>query len=56
MRLGSVNDAEDIKSHPFFNYIDWHKLYNKDYTAPYIPLINSPIDSRNFDPVIIFML
>lgn len=30
-RLGVDNDGEEIKAHPFFNGIDWNKIYNKEY-------------------------
>lgn len=36
-RLGSENDAEDIKKHPFFSKIDWEKVYNKQHSPPYKP-------------------
>ena len=33
-RLGSKNDIEDIKNHPYFNDIDWDKIYNRKYKPP----------------------
>jgi protein-serine/threonine kinase len=48
--LCSVNDratAEDIKRHPFFKGINWNTI--QDAKAPYIPRIDSPTDTRNFD-------
>jgi hypothetical protein len=28
-RLGAIKGAEEIKSHPWFNGIDWNDVYNK---------------------------
>jgi serine/threonine protein kinase len=37
-RLGSLgSDADDIKSHPFFDGLDWNKLYNKEIEPPFKP-------------------
>lgn len=47
-RLGSINDAEDLKSHPFFKSIDWDKLRNKQYIAPIKPLLKSRDDVSQF--------
>jgi len=33
-RLGSKNDIEEIKSHPYFDDIDWEKVYNREYIPP----------------------
>lgn len=35
-RLGSANDVEDIKSHPYFHMIDWDKVYKREYIPPKI--------------------
>lgn len=37
-RLGVHNDGQDIRDHPWFECIDWHKIYHKEYTV----LPNSP--------------
>jgi serine/threonine protein kinase len=48
-RLGSsANDFEDIKSHVFFNEIDWKKLVEKQIEPPFIPIINSDADTSYF--------
>jgi serine/threonine protein kinase len=48
-RLGS-NGAHEVKSHPFFDNINWDALYYKEIRPPFNPLQNQdPEDSRNFE-------
>lgn len=46
-RLGAINDAEDIKKHPWFKGVDWVKVYNKEINPPLFHLkkiqIGSPL-------------
>jgi serum/glucocorticoid-regulated kinase 2 len=49
-RLG-VNGAEEIKRHPFFDKIDWHRLAQKKIQPPFKPSVRSPVDVSNFDTV-----
>jgi len=44
-----LQDIELIKSHPFFNTIEWDKLYRKELTPPFIPNVSSPDDVGNID-------
>ena len=36
-RLGSNGDELEVKDSPFWNGIDWEKIYQKEYQAPWIP-------------------
>ena len=33
-RLGS-NDFNELKAHPFFNYVNWTNVLNKNYLPPF---------------------
>ena len=45
-RLG-INGVEELKSHPFFENIDWETI--RDAKAPYIPELNAEDDCKRFD-------
>ncbi|OWR43930.1 serine/threonine-protein kinase Warts [Danaus plexippus] len=47
-RLGK--DANEVKNHPFLKSIDFEKGLRRQ-TAPYIPRIDYPTDTSNFDPI-----
>ncbi|XP_053605165.1 serine/threonine-protein kinase Warts [Plodia interpunctella] len=47
-RLG--NHASEVKNHPFLKSIDFEKGLRRQ-TAPYIPRIEYPTDTSNFDPI-----
>ncbi|CAG8490652.1 11500_t:CDS:2 [Ambispora gerdemannii] len=49
-RLGTYHDAEEIKSHPFFNNINWDALYAKKSPPPFKPNVASEDDTSCFDP------
>lgn len=46
---GSVNDAADIKVHPFFRSVCWDDVAQKKVTPPFKPLVTSDTDTRYFD-------
>jgi serine/threonine protein kinase len=41
---------EDMKSHPFFEGLDWPTVCNRGYRANFIPHTNDPLKPTNFDP------
>ncbi|KAK9055700.1 hypothetical protein SSX86_026785 [Deinandra increscens subsp. villosa] len=45
-RLGSKG-ADDIKVHPWFNGIDWERIYQME--AAFIPEVNDELDTQNFE-------
>ncbi|KAL4483652.1 hypothetical protein ABPG72_006718 [Tetrahymena utriculariae] len=47
-RLGS-NGAEEIKDHPWFTDVDWDKMLQKKYNAPFVPKLKNETDVSNFD-------
>lgn len=48
-RLGSTNDMEDIKAHPFYADINWDSMMAKEVMPGYTPEIKADLDG-NFDP------
>jgi len=49
LRLGGgKDDAYELKSHPFFNSIDWDLLSAKRIQPPIVPKINGELDVSNF--------
>jgi hypothetical protein len=41
--------VNDIKSHPWFEKLNWESVFNKKIKAPFIPKLSSDIDITNFD-------
>jgi serine/threonine protein kinase len=51
-RLGARTAGwQDIFKSPWFKDIDIKKLKKRDLTAPWVPKINNPLDSSNFEGV-----
>jgi len=48
--LGATLDAKELKSHPFFNDVDWNELLRKNVIPPFKPTLSSETDTSNFDP------
>jgi hypothetical protein len=44
-------DFNVIKAHPFFEGIDWDKLYAKEVEAPFRPQVSSAEDTGQIDPM-----
>ncbi|XP_060678665.1 serine/threonine-protein kinase Sgk3 [Hemiscyllium ocellatum] len=49
-RLGAKDDFDEIKSHPFFDDINWEHLDRKEIPPPFNPSVAGPDDLQNFDP------
>ena len=49
-RLGAIDDARELRAHPFFNDVDWDALGKKNLTPPFKPRLKSETDTSNFDP------
>lgn len=49
-RLGNIaGGAQRVKEHPWFQDIDWQKMYNREVQGPIVPHLRGPADTRNFD-------
>ncbi len=48
-RLGSINGVEDIKSHPWFEKIDFKSLLSKKYQPFFLPQFKDDLGLKNFD-------
>lgn len=50
-RLGFFNDADDVKSHRFFDGVDWMKAAMKLLPPPMVPIFKDKYDIRYFKNV-----
>jgi len=51
-RLGAgPRDYHEIQEHPWFNEIDWVKMYNKELPPPFVPQLKSMDDTHLFDDI-----
>ena len=51
-RLGSfAGGAGDVKSHRWFKDYEWGRIVKRDVPAPWIPTIENPCDTQNFEKV-----
>ncbi|KAH8382952.1 hypothetical protein KR009_006001 [Drosophila setifemur] len=49
-RLGNSSDGpNDVKSHPWFQGVDWFGILNQEVPAPYIPTVTGAEDLSNFE-------
>ncbi|KAG7273778.1 hypothetical protein CRUP_003278 [Coryphaenoides rupestris] len=49
-RLGAgEQDAKEVKTHLFFQAVDWEALLAKKVKPPFVPLVKTPEDVSNFD-------
>lgn len=53
-RLGTgpnnTSNPTVVKSHPFFEGLDWEKLYRREYQPPFVPVVQHLYDLGNIDP------
>ena len=51
-RLGSVGDAEEVKSHTFFAGVDWEAVFRKELDMP-VPVVE-PVQSKEIPQEVVF--
>jgi serine/threonine protein kinase len=49
-RLGNIQGgAKTVKSHPWFEDVNWEDVYFRRKQGPIVPHLKGPTDTRNFD-------
>ena len=49
-RIGNLlNGAEDVKTHKWFNGIEWEVVFNRKLRPPLVPRVRYDGDTANFD-------
>ena len=49
-RYGNLKgESRDIKNHPWFQGLDWHKVVRRELPTPIKPVVKSDDDTSNFD-------
>lgn len=49
-RLGNLSGgAKDVKAHPWFDGVDWDRVYNREYDGPIIPKLGGMDDASCFE-------
>ena len=49
LRLGYSDNGMSIRNHAFFAETNWQQLLRKQIQAPFVPVLESPIDTSYFD-------
>ena len=48
--LGNLrNGAEDVKTHQWFQGLDWEEVYSKKLKPPFVPTVKGEADTSNFE-------
>jgi len=48
-RLGSADDVNDIRQHPFFKGLNWEKVLKKEVDSGFKPKVKGDLDTDNFE-------
>ncbi len=48
-RIGAMNDAAELKQHPFFNDVNWEDVAKKEHEMPFKPKVRGPEDTSCID-------
>jgi serum/glucocorticoid-regulated kinase 1 len=46
----NTSNPTAVKNHPFFDGLDWDRLYRREYAPPFVPTVAHLYDLRNIDP------